>query len=64
VREKVYRNMSKRGAEMLKEDIEMMPPTRLSEVEESQRTILDVTKRLESEGKIMILRGHEEDEFV
>ena len=64
VREKVYRNMSKRGAEMLKEDIEMMPPTRLSEVEESQRTILDVTKRLETEGKIMILRGHEEDEFV
>ena len=64
VREKIYKNMSKRGAEMLKEDIEMMPPTRLSEVEESQRTILDVTKRLESEGKIMILRGYEEDEFV
>ena len=64
VREKVFKNMSKRGAEMLKEDIEMMPPTRLSEVEESQRTILDVTKRLESEGKIMILRGSEEDEFV
>lgn len=63
-REKVYRNMSKRGAEMLKEDIDMMPPTRLSEVEESQRTILDVTKRLESEGKIMILRGSDEDEFV
>jgi flagellar motor switch protein FliG len=42
----------------------MMPPTRLSEVEESQRTILDVTKRLESEGKIMILRGSDEDEFV
>lgn len=64
IREKVFKNMSKRGAEMLKEDIEMMPPTRLSEVEESQRTILDVTKRLESEGKIMILRGSEEDEFV
>jgi len=63
-REKIYKNISKRGAEMLKEDIEMMPPTRLSEVEESQRTILDVTKRLESEGKILILRGSEEDEFV
>lgn len=63
-REKIYKNMSKRGAEMLKEDIEMMPPIRLSEVEASQREILDVTKRLESEGKILILRGSEEDEFI
>jgi flagellar motor switch protein FliG len=64
MREKIYRNMSKRGAEMLKEDIEMMPPIRLSEVEASQRTILDTTKRLEAEGRIMLLRGSEEDEFV
>lgn len=63
-REKIYKNMSKRGTQMLKEDIEMMPPVRLSEVEASQREILDVTKRLESEGKILILRGHEEDEFI
>ena len=64
VREKIYKNMSRRGSEMLKEDIEMMPPIRLSEVETSQRTILDATKRLESEGKILIARGAEEDEFV
>ena len=64
MREKIYRNMSRRGAEMLKEDIEMMPPIRLSEVEASQRTILDVTKKLEAEGRIMILRGGEEDTFV
>ena len=64
IREKIYKNMSRRGAEMLKEDIEMMPPIRLSEVEASQRTILDVTKKLESEGKILISRGHDEDEFV
>ena len=64
MREKIYHNMSKRGAEMLKEDIEMMPPIRLSEVETSQRTILDVTKKLEAEGRIMILRGGEEDTFV
>ncbi len=63
-REKIYRNMSKRGAEMLKEDIEMMPPVRLSDVEGSQRTILDTTKRLENEGKIVIMRGPEEDGFV
>jgi flagellar motor switch protein FliG len=63
-REKIYRNMSKRGAEMLKEDIEMMPPIRLSEVEASQRAIVDTTKKMESEGKIMIMRGPEEDGFV
>lgn len=64
MREKVFKNMSKRGAEMLKEDIELMPPVRLSEVEKSQRNILDVAKRLEAEGKITISRGGEEDKFV
>jgi flagellar motor switch protein FliG len=64
MRGKIYRNMSKRGAEMLKEEIEMMPPIRLSEVEVSQRNIVDITKKLESEGKIVILRGSEEDAFV
>jgi flagellar motor switch protein FliG len=63
-RDKIFKNMSKRGAEMLKEDIELMPPIRLSEVEAAQREILDVTKRLESEGKILILRGAEEDTFI
>jgi flagellar motor switch protein FliG len=64
-RQKIFRNMSKRGAEMLKEDIEMMPPIRLSEVETSQRNIVEVTKRLETEGKIVISRGGESsDEFV
>lgn len=63
-REKIFKNMSKRGADMLKEDIELMPPIRLSEVEAAQREILDVTKRLETEGKILILRGSEEDSFI
>jgi flagellar motor switch protein FliG len=63
-REKIYRNMSRRGAEMLKEDIEMMPPIRLSEVELSQRAIVDMTKKLEAEGKIVIARGSTEDGFV
>ena len=65
MREKFYKNMSKRGAEMLKEDIELMPPTRLSEVEASQRTIIDIAKRLEAEGRIAISRSDsEEDAFV
>jgi flagellar motor switch protein FliG len=64
MREKIYRNMSKRAAEMLKEDIELMPPTRLSEVELSQRNIIEVAKRLDAEGRIQISRGSDDDQFV
>ena len=62
-REKVFKNMSKRGADMLKEDIDMMPPIRLSDVEKSQRAILDICKRLEAEGRIQLSREGG-DEFV
>jgi len=62
--DKIYRNMSGRAAEMLREDIELMPPTRLSEVERSQRNIVEVTKRLETEGRIVLSRSEEEDVFV
>ncbi len=62
-RAKVYRNMSKRGADMIREEIEMMPPTRLSDVERSQRVILEIAKRLETEGRILIVR-RDEDQFV
>lgn len=64
MREKIFKNMSKRGAEMLREEISLMPPIRLSEVEASQRKIVETTKKLESEGRIIILRGDEKDGFV
>ena len=64
MREKIFKNMSKRAAGMLKEDIEVMPPKRLSEVEQSQKTIIDTAKRLENEEKITITTGSEEDVFV
>ena len=64
MREKIFKNMSKRGAEMLKEEISLMPPIRLSEVEASQRKIVEITKKLEAEGKILILRGDEKDGFI
>jgi flagellar motor switch protein FliG len=64
MREKIFKNMSKRGAEMLREEISLMPPIRLSEVEASQRKIVDITKKLEAEGRIVILRGDEKDGFV
>ena len=64
LREKIFKNMSKRGAEMLREEISLMPPTRVSEVEASQRKIVEMTKKLEAEGRIVILRGDEKDGFV
>lgn len=64
MREKIYRNMSKRAAEMLKEDIELMPPTRLSDVERSQRNVIEVAKRLDAEGRIQISRGNDDDQYV
>ena len=64
LREKIFSNMSKRAAEMLMEDLEVMPPTRVSEVERSQKNIIDIARKLETEGKISILRAQDEDEFV
>jgi flagellar motor switch protein FliG len=64
MREKIFKNMSKRAAGMLKEDIEVMPPRRLSEVEKSQKMIIETAKKLEDEEKITIAVGHEEDVFV
>jgi len=64
MRERIFKNMSKRGAEMLREEISLMPPIRISEVEISQRKIVQITKKLESEGRIVILRGDEKDGFV
>lgn len=63
-KQKVFDNLSKRAAEMLKEDISIMPPIRLSEVEKSQRTIIDIAKRLEMEDKITFSAGGGKDEFV
>ncbi len=63
-REKIFRNMSKRGAEMLKEDIELMPPTRLSDIEKSQMVIIEATKRLEAEGKIFLMREDGGDKLI
>jgi len=50
-------NMSKRLAEMIKEDIEFMGPVRLKDVEEAQQTIVNVIRRLEDSGEIIISRG-------
>ncbi|MDA8419224.1 MAG: flagellar motor switch protein FliG, partial [Desulfobacteraceae bacterium] len=61
---KIFKNMSQRAVEMLKEDMEMMGPTRLKDVEAAQQSILKIAKRLEQEGKVQLSSGGGEDEFV
>lgn len=57
VREVIFGNMSKRMAEMLREDMEFMGPVRLRDVEESQQKIVNVIRKLEEAGEIIISRG-------
>jgi len=64
IKEKIFKNMSERAGEMLKEDIEAMGPVRLSDVEKSQQEIIKVAMRLEQEGKIVISRGGAEEDTL
>jgi flagellar motor switch protein FliG len=63
VRAKILRNMSKRASEMLRDDLEAMPPVRLSDVEKAQREILSTAKRLADAGELS-LGGKGGDGFV
>ncbi len=62
LKEKIFKNMSKRAAEMLKDDMEAAAPAKLSDVEASQKEILQVARRLSDAGEIMLGGGG--DEFV
>ncbi len=63
LREKVFKNMSQRAAEMMREDLESKGPVRVSEVEAEQKEILKVVRRLADEGQI-ILGGKGEEGYV
>jgi flagellar motor switch protein FliG len=63
LRDKIFANMSRRAAEMLRDDLEAAPPARLSEVESAQKDILAIAKRLSDSGEIA-LGGGGGDEFV
>lgn len=63
MREKVFKNMSQRAAESLREDLDSKGPVRLSEVESAQKEILKVARRLAEEGQIVI-GGKGGDDFV
>lgn len=60
LQEKIFRNMSKRAAELLRDDLEAKGPVRVSEVEDAQRDVLSTARRLADEGEIILGGGGEE----
>lgn len=63
LQDKFFKNLSERAANMIKEDLEIMGPVRLSDVEAAQQNIVKTVRRLEVENRIIISRGSG-DEFV
>jgi len=63
IKEKIFGNMSSRAAEMMREDLEAKGPVRLKDVEDAQKEVLAVAKRLADAGEIS-LGGKSEDEYV
>ena len=61
LREKVFRNMSTRAAETLREDLDSRGPVRVSEVESEQKEMLKIVRRLVDEGQIVLASGGADD---
>ncbi|WP_374562443.1 flagellar motor switch protein FliG [Ideonella sp.] len=61
LREKVFKNMSTRAAESLREDLESRGPVRVSEVEAEQKELLKIVRRLVDEGQIVLASGGADD---
>lgn len=64
LKEKFFSNLSERAATMIKEDLEIMGPVRISDVEKAQKNIVKIVRQLESEGKIVIAGKGGEDVLV
>lgn len=64
VSQKVFRNLSQKAAELLRDDMAVMGPVRIRDVEQAQREIIHVIRQLEEQGEIVISRGNEEDDYV
>jgi len=65
LQEKIFSNMSERAASLIREDMEFMGPVRVSDVESAQQRIVDVVRRLEEAGEIIIAgRGGQEELIV
>ncbi|MFP4128023.1 MAG: flagellar motor switch protein FliG [Desulfonatronovibrio sp.] len=54
LQEKFYKNLSERAANMIREDLEIMGPVKLSDVEAAQQNVVKIVRRLEAEGRIII----------
>ncbi len=57
VTQKIFNNMSSRASEMLRDDIQFMGPVRLRDVEEAQQRVVNIIRRLEETGEIVVARG-------
>lgn len=64
VRDFFFTNMSERAGKMLKEDIEVLGPVRLKDVDESQTTMVNTAKDLSARGEIMVSKNKGEDELI
>jgi len=64
LKEKFFRNMSTRASEMLREELEIMGPARLRDVEAAQQKVIQIAKRLEAEGQLVLAGKGSEDVFV
>jgi flagellar motor switch protein FliG len=64
VKAKFFQNMSSRAAEMLQEELEIMGPARLRDVEGAQQRIIQVAKRLEAEGQLVLTAKGSDDVFI
>ena len=64
VQNAVFNNLSKRLAQMIKEDMEFMGPVRMKDVEEAQQKIVNIIRKLEDSGEIVISRGGGDDIVV
>jgi flagellar motor switch protein FliG len=60
MREKIFSNMSKRAADMLRDDLEVKGPVRVSEVDAAQKEVLASARRLADAGQITLTGGGEE----
>jgi len=64
LKELIFKNVSQRAAAMISEDLDAMGPIKIKDVEKAQQGIIDIVRRLESEGKIALSGGGAHDAFV
>ena len=64
VADKIYKNMSKRAADMLREELEYMGPVKIRDVEEAQMKVVNIIRTLEDKGDIVIARGQGDEMLV